>query len=46
MSLQDAKRFVEETAADCKLLEQVKAVAIEAEEAGAAFFARGQGLRL
>lgn len=39
MSLQDAKRFVEETAADRKLLEQVKAVGIEAEEAGAAFFA-------
>ena len=40
MSMQDAKRFVEETAKDQKLMEQVKAVGIGDEEDGATFFAR------
>ena len=40
MSIEDAKRFVDETTKDRKLMEQVKAVGIEDGEDTAAFFAR------
>ncbi len=40
MSMEGARRFVEETAKDRKLMEQVKAVGIGDGEGSAAFFAR------
>lgn len=40
MSMQDAKRFIEKTSGDDKLMEEVRAVGIEAGESSAAFFAR------